>query len=212
MVQTALIATFTVEQVERLTGVSKGQLAYWDRTKFFTPSLADDNRRVAYGRLYSFRDLVCLKILNTIRNEIRVPLPHLREVKDKLAHLDDDLWAKTTLYVHQRRVVFDNPETAQREEVVSGQALLQIPLRVVTGDMERAVKSIRERPEQTIGQVSRRRGVASHQPVVAGTRIPVRAIKAFRDAGYTVAQIRGEYPGLTEADIEAALRFNKKAA
>ena len=212
MVQGTLIAAFTEEQVSSLTRVSKGQLAYWDRTKFFVPSLADDNRRVAYGRLYSFRDLVCLKVLNTIRNESRVSLPHLREVKDKLAHLGDDLWAKTTLYVLNRRVVFDNPETAQREEIVSGQAILQIPLQIVQGDMERAVKAIRERPGQTIGQVSRRRGIASHQPVVAGTRIPVRAIKAFRDAGYTVAQIRGEYPGLTEADIEAALRFDKKAA
>jgi uncharacterized protein (DUF433 family) len=206
-----IVSAFSEEQTQRLTGVTVAQLRYWDRTNFFTPSLADENRRRPYGRVYSFQDLVCLKILNTLRNEARVSLPHLREVKDKLAHLGDDMWARTTLYVLNRKVVFDNPDTRQREEIVSGQGVLQIPLQVVQSNMERAVKELWKRDKATVGKIQRTPGIASNKPVVAGTRIPVSAIKAFREAGYTIEQIREQYPVLTDVDIRAALKHGEAA-
>lgn len=194
-----------------MTGISKNQLRYWDRTTFFVPSLADENRRRPHSRIYSFRDVVCLKVLNALRNDARVPLPHLRIVKEKLAHLGDDVWAKTTLYVLNRKVIFHNPETSRKEEVVSGQGVLQIPLRVVQGNMEKAVRSLWKRNEKTIGKVQRKRGVASSAPVIAGTRIPVDTIKAFAEAGYSVREIRAQYPILTERDIRAALAYDEAA-
>lgn len=206
-----VVAGFSEDHVERLTGLSKSRLRYWDRTRFFTPGLADENRRRPYSRIYSFRDLVCLKVLSTLRNEARVSLQHLREVKDKLAHLGDDMWAKTTLYVLNRKVIFDNPETRQKEEVVSGQGILQIPLQVVWASMEKAVQSLWARDATTIGKIERRRGVASNNPVIAGTRIPVKTIKAFQDAGYSNREIRAEYPVLTEKDIRAALEYSEAA-
>jgi uncharacterized protein (DUF433 family) len=54
--------------------------------------------------------------------------------------------------------------------------------------------------------------VAHNAPVLAGTRIPVRAIKRFNEAGYSVAQILSEYPTLTESDVVAALAYGPKAA
>ncbi len=206
-----VLSAFTEDYVERLTGVSKRQLRYWDRTGFFVPSLAYEDRREAYSRLYSFRDLVCLKIVNALRNEANVPLPHLREVKDKLAHLGDDLWAKTTLFVLNRRVVFYNPETASREDVLTGQGVLRIPLIVVSGDMEMAVRAHWQRDTSTIGKVERQKNVAQNQLVIAGTRIPIRSVKAFADAGYSIEQIRQEYPTLTEEDIRAAIDYGAAA-
>jgi uncharacterized protein (DUF433 family) len=202
-----VIAAFSEEQAERLTGISKIQLRYWDRTRFFSPSFADEDRRQAYSRVYSFRDVVCLNILNTLRNEAKVSLPHLREVKEKLAHLGDDMWAKTTLYVLNRRVIFDNPETKKREEIVTGQGILQIPLEVVRGKMADAVKLLWARDKTKVGAVEKLRTVAHNQPVVAGTRIPVRAIKNFAEAGYSVKKIIEEYPSLTPEDIQAALAY-----
>lgn len=207
----SVVAAFTEEQTERLTGVSVRQLRYWDRTGFFAPSLAHGDRRASFSRLYSFRDLVCLRVIKVLRNEARVSLPHLREVKDKLAHLGDDLWARTTLYVLNRRVIFDSADGAGREEVVSGQAILGIPLRVVTGDMENAIKALRQRDASVIGKIERQKTIAHNQVVVAGTRIPVKSIKAFADAGYTIAQIKMEYPTLTEDDIRAAIGFDAAA-
>jgi uncharacterized protein (DUF433 family) len=209
-----VIAAFSEEQVQRLTGISRTQLRYWDRTKFFSPSYADEDRHQAYSRVYSFRDVVCLNVLNALRNSARVTLPHLREVKDKLAHLGDDLWAKTTLYVLNRRVIFDNPQTRAREEVTTGQIVLQIPLQVVRGQMADAVKLLWTRDKTKVGAVEQMRNVARNQPVIAGTRIPVQAIKNFAEAGYSVKRIIAEYPSLTAEDVEAALSYkdDKKAA
>jgi len=207
----SVISAFNEEQVQRLTGVTMAQLRYWDRTNFFAPSLTDENRGRPYSRIYSFRDLVCLKILNKIRTEARVSLPHLREVKEKLAHLGEDMWSKTTLYVLNRRVIFDNPATRRKEEIVTGQSILQIPIHVVQSGMENAVRELWKRDEKTIGKIQRKRGIAGNKPTVSGTRIPISAIKAFSDAGYTIEQIREQYPILTKEDIKAALSHGKAA-
>jgi len=206
-----VIASFTDEQAERLTGISKRQLQYWDRTGFFTPSLAYGDRRASYSRLYTFRDLVCLQVINALRNEANVPLPHLRDVKEKLAHLGDDLWAKTTLYVLNRKVIFHNPESDAPEEVVSGQAILAIPLKAVSGNMEEAVGRLRRRDPGLAGKIERHRNIAHNEAVIAGTRIPVRSIKEFANAGYSVDQIRKEYPTLTEEDVRAAIEYEEAA-
>jgi uncharacterized protein (DUF433 family) len=206
-----VISAFSENDVERLTGITISQLRYWDRTGFFVPSLTNENRRVAYSRVYTFRDVVCLKILNGIRNDSKVPLQHLREVRQRLLHLGEDLWAKTTLFILNRRVVFYNADTDQKEDI-SGQLVLEIPLKVVTGDMEKAVRSLRERPAETVGKIVKRRGIAANKPVIAGTRIPVKSIKVFSDAGYSVDQIREQYPVLTEEDIRAALAYGRRAA
>lgn len=203
-------SAFSADTVSRLTGISKRQLAYWD-PDFFPPSLGRHDVGRGKSRVYSFRDLVALRVLNALRNDARVPLPHLREVREKLLHLGEDMWGKTTLYVVNQRVAFVNPETDAMEEVVSGQGLLQIPLAKVTGETRAAVKALFKRNPTTVGQVERKRNVVGNQPVIAGTRIPVSSIKAFAEAGYTPAQIRKEYPSLTDADIQAALAFDTAA-
>lgn len=206
-----VVAAFTEEQVVHLTGISKGQLHYWDTTKFYRPSLAYENRRAASSRVYSFRDVVCLRVLNAIRNEADVPLPRLRRVKIRLQHLGEDLWAKITLYVLNRNVVFFNPETDSKEDVVTGQIILEIPLKVVSGDMEKAVRRLYRRDKASIGRIERHRNVLSNQEVIAGTRIPVRSVKAFADAGYSIDAIRKEYPTLTRQDIQAAIKHSDAA-
>jgi uncharacterized protein (DUF433 family) len=116
------------------------------------------------------------------------------------------MWAKTTLYVLNKKVIFDTPEAGNREEMLTGQAVLQIPLKVASCNMEEANRAWRKRGEDTVGKVEQHKNIAHNQAVVAGTRIPVRSIKAFADAGYTVEQIKREYPTLTEEDIRAALK------
>jgi uncharacterized protein (DUF433 family) len=210
-VSNVVLSAFTEDHVERLTGISRRQLRYWDRTEFFIPSLGYSDRRAPYSRLYSFRDLVCLKVINARRHESNVSLPQLREVKERLTHLGDDLWAKTTLYVLNKRVIFYNPETDNKEEVVTGQGILQIPLIVVSGDMETAVRALWRRDNETIGKIERNKGIAHNQAVIAGTRIPVKSVKAFADAGYSIDQIKKEYPTLTDEDIRAAIKFEAAA-
>ena len=48
------------------------------------------------------------------------------------------------------------------------------------------------------------------KPVIKGTRIPVDLILELVDQGYSVAQIREEYPHLTEETVLSVLRFAKR--
>ena len=206
-----VLSAFTEAQAERLTGVSKRQLRIWDSQGFFVPSLANENRRLPYSRLYSFRDLVSLKVLNALRNDSKVPLSELKKVKATLTHMGDDVWSQTTLYVHDKRVAFLNPSSGVKEEVVSGQGLLQIVLQVVAGDMQKAVNNMRQRGEDVQGKIVQHRGLMHNRPVVAGTRIPVRSIKAFAEAGYKEEEILREYPSLTIEDVRAAIKHSDAA-
>lgn len=203
----SVITGFTEPQAERLTGVSQRQLRYWAGDGFFVPNIKSSDPALPHLRLYSFRDLVCLKVLNQLRNNARVTLRELRDTKQRLRDLGEHLWAGTTLYVLGKRVVFDNPETGELEEAATGQGVLQIPLKIVAGNMEKAVKAMRGRKPESIGKVEKKRNVAQNQAVVAGTRIPVRSIRAFAEAGYSHDDIRKQYPSLTVSDIKAALAY-----
>lgn len=206
-----VIAAFTEDQVERLTGISRNQLRHWDQTGFFNPSLAEENRRLPHNRTYTFRDVVSLRVLHTLRNEVRIPLPHLREVKESLSHLGEDLWAKTTLYVLGCRVVMENPETGEREDAATGQAVLEIPIRTICAKTQKAVEEMWGRDPQQVGRFEKRRGLAHSERVIAGTRVVARSIWAFLEAGYSTDAILEEYPSLTAEDVEAVKRLGAAA-
>lgn len=202
----SVIAAFSEDQVGRLTGLTQGQLRYWDKTGFFAPKFADANRRRAFSRLYSFKDVVALRTISILRNQHHVPLQHLRKVAEKLSHLKDDLWIKTKLFVLNKKVIFQEPGTDRPREVVSDQYVIEsILLKTIIADTKKDVEKMHERDQSKIGRVERSRFVSRNAWVVGGTRIPTAAIKRFKDAGYTETQILKEYPDLTSRDIAAAL-------
>jgi DNA-binding transcriptional MerR regulator/uncharacterized protein (DUF433 family) len=201
----SIIAAFSEEQVERLTGLSKAQLRYWDRTGFFAPKFAEEDRRRAYSRLYSFKDIVALRTISVLRNQHDVPLQHLRKVAEKLSHLKDDLWIKTKLYVLGRKVIFHEPGTGLPREIVSGQYVIGVLLRTIVSDTKKDIEKMHRRDPAKVGRIERSRFVNHNSWVIGGTRIPTAAIRRFKEAGYTNAQIMKEYPDLKRGDIAAAL-------
>jgi uncharacterized protein (DUF433 family) len=204
--ETKIHAAFSEDQVERLTGISKRQLRYWDRTDFFKPQFAEENRRVAFSRVYSFMDVVSLRVLNVLRNQYSVPLQHLRRVAEALPQMSEAKWGSTQLFVFDRRVVFTEPGTAVYWEIVSKQYVIPIALQSVVTDTQRDIEALKERNENTVGRITRARNVCHNAWVIAGTRIPVAAIQRFSSAGYSVQEIKEEYPSLTDADIESAIQ------
>jgi uncharacterized protein (DUF433 family) len=208
----SVIAAFSEEQVERITRLGKGRLRYWAKTGFFSPSYVEENPRLPYSRFYSFKDIVALRTLEMLRIQNNVPLQHLRKVAGKLSHLRDDLWTKTTLFVLNRKVVFVNPETGNPEEALSGQYVLGIRLEKIMGDTSADIIAMSQRPAEKIGRVSRRRNVCHNAWVIAGTRIPIGAVRRLHEDGYPVDAIIEEYPDLTPQDIEAALRHKEDEA
>jgi uncharacterized protein (DUF433 family) len=200
-----IISAFSAEQAERLTGLSSAQLREWDAAGFFQPSYAAENRRSPYSRVYSFEDLVGLRVLSILRNTHRVSLQHLKAVARKLAQYAPQPWSELTLYVLNKEVHFRNPSDGLVQGAVSGQLAVPVPISSVVEDVKARAEKLRERDKDTVGQVERHRFVVHNEAVVAGTRIPLSTLRSFADAGYSVEEILREYPSLAREDVETAL-------
>lgn len=210
----SIIAAFSEEQTSKLTGISMAQLRYWDRTNFYRPMFADDNRRVPFSRVYSFLDIAALRVLNVLRNQYDVPLQHLRDVSEKLGQLGEEKkWTGVRLYALRKKVIWIDRDNELPQEIVSQQYVVPtMLLEAVIADARRDIEELNVRDQSRLGKIERSRHVNHNAPVVAGTRITVAAIRRFHEAGYSNSQILSEYPDLTEEDIEAALAFDSDRA
>jgi uncharacterized protein (DUF433 family) len=168
--------------------------------------------KAAFNHIYTFRELVGLKVIAKLRNEYGVSVQHLKECAAKLNDLPYDFWADLELHVVKGRVVFIEPETGRPREIINGQYVTGVILQRVIGEVEADIRKLRDRQPDQYGKIEQNRNIAHNKPTIAGTRIPTRAIKAFADEGYSVEQIQKEYPALTAVDIEAALGFESKSA
>lgn len=65
------VRAFSAEHVVKLTGLSQSQLRYWDRTGFFQPEYASENRRSPFSRVYSFQNVAGLRTLGILRRQYK---------------------------------------------------------------------------------------------------------------------------------------------
>lgn len=204
-----VISAFSVDQVHRLTGLSVSQLRDWDTSGFYAPAYAAEKRRSPYSRIYSFEDVVGLRVLSILRTDHKIPLPQLRKVAQELQHYAGKPWSQLTLYVLNKEVHFLNPNTKRVEGAVSKQYASLVPISDVVEDMRARANKLRERAGDQRGKIERHRFVVHNQEVIAGTRIPVAAVRRFADEGYSIDAILHEYPSLAREDVEAALAATK---
>jgi uncharacterized protein (DUF433 family) len=209
-----VVKAFGEDHVTRLTGLSKGQLRAWDSAGFFSPRYAPEDRRQAFSRVYSFRDVVALRTIAVLMHEHGVSLRELRRVAKELGRRGFSDWATLKLYVVNRQVHFRSPGGPDVEGVWDGQ-LAMVPIVDVMADVETRVQNLFDRTREQRGKVEKHKFVVRNAAVVAGTRIPTAAIRRYHKAGYSVADILREYPSLTRADVSAAIAYenrNKKSA
>lgn len=208
----AILGAFSEEQVSKLTGLSRSQLRAWNRRGFIRPEfkVAGGGTR-PYTYIYSFKDLLKLRVLNQLRNVHSVQMKELERVERVLEHLGDDKWTSQRLWVANRRVVFEEPESLRKREIASKQFVAEIALEVVTTDARRDIARLNERGEDRVGIIHKKRYLHSSEYVFEGTRIPVSAVIGYLDAGYKPREIVKRLPDLTLEDIEAAERSREAA-
>jgi uncharacterized protein (DUF433 family) len=190
---------FTAEQVSRLTGLPVRVLREWERTGLFTRHFGSDNGRRPSRRLYSFRDLVELRALAELRK--RLPRKELGKLAAWLREYGDRSLAELGVYLSDGKVEFAAPGLEPPPGAV------RFELEPLAADLRRAAERLGQRTPDEFGQVVRRRGVMGGAPVLAGTRIPTKAVWSFHEAGYDTAEILEQYPRLTEDDIRAAIAY-----
>ena len=84
---------FTAHQATKFTGCSPRQLRYWDQIGLVTPSVQQTGGRPGVPRLYSFRDLVALRVVRSLLDS-GMSLQRVRRAWDYLnrrAELDKHL-------------------------------------------------------------------------------------------------------------------------
>jgi DNA-binding transcriptional MerR regulator len=87
------VEAFTAQQACRLTGCTPHQLRYWDRVNLVRPSVQRTGGRPGKRRLYSFRDLVALRVVKSLLDNgmsvqrVRRAWEYLRRTADMDTHL-----------------------------------------------------------------------------------------------------------------------------
>lgn len=69
----------------------------------------------------------------------------LERVEQELEHIGDDKWTSQKLWVHNRRVVFEEPESLRKREIASKQFVAEIALEVVTMDARQEIRKLNRR-------------------------------------------------------------------
>lgn len=204
---------FTLPQTAKITKVSERQLVEWDRDKFFVPEYAGADRGEPYSRIYSFRDLVELRVIATLRNEFGISRQYLRKLHRWLREKHADRpWSQLKFWIVGKRVRFEDPQTGYPlDSEPFGQRVFPFDLAPIVADVQSNVVSVRTRTEEQVGHVATsNRHLAPGHGVIAGTRLTTDFIADLYESGRSVATIVADYPQLKEQDVRAAIEYEAK--
>lgn len=141
---------FSVLQACRFTGCTSHQLRYWDQIGLVRPSVQSTGGRPGVRRLYSFRDLVALKVVKSLLDggmslqRVRRAYEYLR----KKAGLDEHLSGVKLITDGQSifRVAKDDGEIL--DALRQGQMAFFVAIDEITRNLDRGVAEfLRDREE-----------------------------------------------------------------
>lgn len=205
----SIMSAFTTQQAATLAKVSERQLGYWETTRVFKPQYVDVAIPGPFKKLYSFRDLVNLRVLGLLRNTHDVSLDELRKASDYLHAFSDAPWADLGLRLHGNHVAFRDPRSGEWVTAAPlGQRVMPLDLEGINRASECDVRESLARSPADYGNITRSRNVMSNAWILAGTRIPVEAVRSLRIAGASEDDVLAQYPSLVPDDIRAADQFD----
>ena len=112
---------FTSKQACYLSGCTSHQLRYWDKVKLVSPTIQSSNGKPGVPKLYSFRDIVSLRVIKTLLDN-GMSIQRVRRAwkyLTKNGNLDDQLSNirlvsdGKTIYSVEDEVVFDALKSGQ---------------------------------------------------------------------------------------------------
>jgi DNA-binding transcriptional MerR regulator len=127
---------YRVPEVCRIVGITYRQLDYWARTDLVTPSIRDASGSGSQ-RLYSFQDLVTLRVIKNLL-DTGVSLQRVRRAVEHLGSLDRPL-AGVTLMSDGAGVYEAHSPEAVVDLLRQGQGVFAIAIDRVAADVEASV-------------------------------------------------------------------------
>jgi DNA-binding transcriptional MerR regulator len=118
-------AGFRGPQVCKIVGITYRQLDYWARTELVRPSVMDANGS-GTQRLYSYRDLVELKVIKQML-DAGISLQSARKAVESLRHFDEAL-ASVRIVIQGPNVVLAQSDEQVMDLLRGGQGVLSVVL------------------------------------------------------------------------------------
>jgi predicted RNase H-like HicB family nuclease len=190
---------FNTKTISKITGLSVRQIDYWDRTHFIKPSVMEAS---GYGsvRLYSFNDLIQLKVAKTLMDK-GISLQKIRKainyLKKNLAEIEKPLSELRFLTDGETIFVLTKDKKVIIDTLKSGQLVFSIAL----GEIVESLK----------GEVSALQKERKYNVTVRGKKYSVILHADTEDGGYWI-----ECPSLPGCasqgeSVEEALEMIKDA-
>jgi DNA-binding transcriptional MerR regulator len=135
------VEAFTAQQACRLTGCTPHQLRYWDRVDLVRPSVQRTGGRPGKRRLYSFRDLVALRVVRSLLDN-GMSVQRVRRAWDYLrrtAHMDAHLSSVTLVTDGESIFHVAHDEEQLVDALREGQLAFFIAIDAITREVEEDV-------------------------------------------------------------------------
>ena len=133
---------YRVPEVTKAVGISYRQLDYWARTGLVTPSIREAGGS-GTQRLYSFRDLLVLRIIKKLL-DAGVGLQQIRKAVDYLRDMKQPLHSVTLMSDGNRIYAPESPE-AVIDLLSKGQGVFAIAVDKVVSDLEGSLAKTQKR-------------------------------------------------------------------
>lgn len=202
MIDEQLLA-LTRESAARIARLSLRQIDYWAATDLVVPSIdrkLSAQRRV---RLYGFLDVMSLAVAGELKQR-GVTLQHIRQIVGRLQNRYERPLTELRYATVGKHVYFQHTDGTWEGDLHPDQIVLHEVLNL--NPIRARIAEDVERGTQQAGHIERRRGARGNRPVLAGTRIPVDAVRRYIAAGRSVQDVLEAYPDLTPADVETVRR------
>lgn len=197
---------FSTALVAAHSGLTERQVRYWSKPQRGWPPLVKPEYR-ARPALWSFRDLVALRMLARVREG--TPLPQIRAAVKAVRKLTGgEHLSAHTLRAAGRTVLWlpDGEGSKVGVDPLTGQQADRILLSDVLGEFDGERGKVLDLTNPYPG-VSVDPQVLSGFPVAAGTRVPYDLIAGLVRDGVPPDEVRHYYPSVTEEGARDAERF-----
>lgn len=191
-----------------LSGASVRQLQYWRQGHDGTPALLVPEMKSGGRVLYSFRDVIALRVFVYLRGEL--PLQRIRKAVDKLREFGStEHLSAYRLYVANSSVVWAEDDDSLVDLVKRpGQFRLRAAMRDVLAPFtnlrgDQVVNLLRPRKKLQVDPETR-----GGYPVVLDTRIPYHLIGELVADGVPPAEVAYFYPPVKAAAAADAFDFH----
>ncbi|MBI4826100.1 MAG: MerR family transcriptional regulator [Nitrospirae bacterium] len=155
---------FNSKTVSKITGLSFRQVDYWDRTHFIKPSVSEAS---GYGsvRLYSFNDLIQLKVAKTLMDK-GISLQQIRKaviyLKKNMPEIIKPLLELRFLTDGETIFVITNDKKEIIDTLKSGQLVFSIALGEIVEELKGEVVDLQKEKKYSVFVKGKKYGVVLH--------------------------------------------------